>query len=66
MFPQKARAGVAYSISKHFVIWYAKTDAERFGKKGVRVLSVTRGILIRRWEDSKKQRLPVMFPVMRS
>ncbi len=43
VFPQKARAGVAYSISKHFVIWYAKTDAERFGKKGVRVLSVTPG-----------------------
>lgn len=38
-----ARTGVAYSISKHFVIWFAKTDAARFGAKGVRCLSVTPG-----------------------
>lgn len=25
--PKNARTGVAYSISKHFVIWFAKTDA---------------------------------------
>ena len=43
LFPEKARAGVAYGISKHFVIWFAKTDAARFGEKGVRVLSVTPG-----------------------
>lgn len=43
IFPKDTRAGVAYAISKHFVIWYAKTDAARFGEKGVRVLSVTPG-----------------------
>lgn len=43
IFPQKVRAGVAYGISKHFVIWFAKTDAARFGEKGVRVLSITPG-----------------------
>ena len=43
LFPKKSRAGVAYSISKHFVIWYAKTDAARFGAKGIRVISVTPG-----------------------
>ena len=43
LFPEKSRAGLAYGISKHFVIWYAKTEAARFGKKGVRVLSVTPG-----------------------
>lgn len=43
LFPKKTRAGVAYGISKHFVIWFAKTDAARFGQKGVRVLSVTPG-----------------------
>lgn len=42
-FPEKSRPGIAYGISKHFVIWYAKTEAARFGKKGVRVLSVTPG-----------------------
>lgn len=43
LFPKKQRTGIAYSLSKHFVIWYAKTDAARFGEKGVRVLSVTPG-----------------------
>lgn len=43
IFPKKSRSGVAYAISKNFVIWFAKTDAARFGAKGVRVLSVTPG-----------------------
>lgn len=43
LFPRKVRPGVAYGISKDFVIWFAKTDAARFGEKGVRVLSVTPG-----------------------
>jgi len=43
LFPEKVRAGVAYGISKHFVIWFAKQDAARFGKKGVRVISVSPG-----------------------
>lgn len=43
LFPKKARSGVAYAISKHFVIWYAKNDAEKFGQKGVRVLSISPG-----------------------
>lgn len=43
LFPKKTRSGVAYGISKHFIIWFAKTDAARFGEKGVRVLSVTPG-----------------------
>lgn len=42
-FPASARPGVAYSISKSFVIWFARTDAARYGKRGVRVLSVTPG-----------------------
>lgn len=43
LFPKKVRSGVAYGISKHFVIWLAKQDASRFGEKGIRVLSVTPG-----------------------
>jgi NAD(P)-dependent dehydrogenase (short-subunit alcohol dehydrogenase family) len=43
LFPKKVRAGVAYGISKHFVIWYAKTDAAKFGQKGIRVISITPG-----------------------
>jgi NAD(P)-dependent dehydrogenase (short-subunit alcohol dehydrogenase family) len=43
LFPKKTRSGVAYSISKSFVIWYAKTDAAKFGQKGIRVLSISPG-----------------------
>lgn len=43
LLPKASRSGAACSISKHFVIWFAKTDTARFGLKGVRVLSVTPG-----------------------
>ncbi|QDR80303.1 SDR family oxidoreductase [Sporomusa termitida] len=43
VFPQKLRSSMAYGISKNFVIWYAKTDAARFGQKGIRVISVSPG-----------------------
>lgn len=43
LFPEKVRAGVSYGISKNFVIWFAKQDAARFGKKGIRVISVSPG-----------------------
>lgn len=43
LFPEKVRAGVAYGISKHFDIWFAKQDAARFGKKGARVISISPG-----------------------
>ena len=43
LFPESLRPGVAYGISKHFVIWFARTDAARFGAKGVRVLSIAPG-----------------------
>jgi len=43
LFPRKLRPGVSYGISKYFVVWYAKTDAAKFGKKGIRVLSVSPG-----------------------
>jgi len=37
------RNGMAYSISKNFVIWYSKKNAARFGQKGARILSVSPG-----------------------
>lgn len=43
IFPKKLRSDISYSISKNFVIWYAKTDAAKFGQKGIRVLSVSPG-----------------------
>lgn len=43
LIPRKNRSGLAYAISKHFVIWYAKTDAQRYAKKNCRVLCITPG-----------------------
>lgn len=37
------RAGMAYGISKHFVIWFSKKSAGKFGAKGARVVSVSPG-----------------------
>lgn len=37
------RSGLAYSISKHFVVWLSRTSAGEFGEKGARVVSVSPG-----------------------
>ena len=37
------RRGVAYSISKNFVIWYTKKNAVKFGRKKSRILSISPG-----------------------
>ncbi len=41
--PQKLRPGIAYSLSKSFVVWYCKSQAARFGRQGARILSVSPG-----------------------
>ena len=43
IFPKAVREGIAYAISKDFVVWLARQDAGRFGAKGARVLSVSPG-----------------------
>ena len=43
LLPKKFSESISYGISKNFVIWYAKTDALKFGQKGIRVLSVSPG-----------------------
>ncbi len=54
IFPERYRADMAYSISKHFVIWYAKTDAARFGAKGIRVISVSPGLFETPMADAER------------
>lgn len=39
------RSGFAYSLSKNFVVWYAKKCAFEFGKKGIRVVSLSPGLI---------------------
>jgi NAD(P)-dependent dehydrogenase (short-subunit alcohol dehydrogenase family) len=43
MAPAQQRSGIAYSISKHFVVWYSKQMAPSFGAKGARIVSVSPG-----------------------
>jgi NAD(P)-dependent dehydrogenase (short-subunit alcohol dehydrogenase family) len=43
--PQKLRPGIAYSLSKSFVVWYCKSQAARFGRQGARILSVSPGAI---------------------
>jgi len=45
LLPKKARTGMAYSISKNFVMWYSKALAGRYGEKGARILSVSPGTI---------------------
>lgn len=41
--PKGLRSGLAYSLSKAFVLWYSREMAGRFGAKGARILSVSPG-----------------------
>lgn len=43
LFPKSVRPGVAYGISKDFVIWYSKKSALRYGEDGIRVVCVSPG-----------------------
>ena len=39
------RKGFAYSLSKNFVVWYAQKCAFEYGKKGIRVASLSPGLI---------------------
>jgi NAD(P)-dependent dehydrogenase (short-subunit alcohol dehydrogenase family) len=41
--PKKLRPGMAYSISKSFVMWYSASQAAKFGRRGARIVSVSPG-----------------------
>lgn len=40
-----AVSGFAYSLSKNFVTWYAKKCAFKYGKNGIRVVSLSPGLI---------------------
>jgi NAD(P)-dependent dehydrogenase (short-subunit alcohol dehydrogenase family) len=42
-FPCALRPGVAYALSKSFVVWYSRTKAADFGSRGARLLSISPG-----------------------
>ena len=39
------KSGFAYSLSKNFVVWYAQKSAFELGKKGIRVCSLSPGLI---------------------
>ncbi len=39
------RSGFAYTLSKNFVVWYAKKCAYEYGPKGIRVVSLSPGLI---------------------
>ena len=41
--PKRLRPGLAYSLSKCFVVWYSRSQAARFGSQGARIVSVSPG-----------------------
>jgi NAD(P)-dependent dehydrogenase (short-subunit alcohol dehydrogenase family) len=43
LLPRRLRPGMAYALSKHFVIWFSRRLAPELGREGARVLSVSPG-----------------------
>lgn len=41
--PEGQKTGMAYTISKNFVVWYTSRMALRYGKKGIRIVSISPG-----------------------
>lgn len=39
------KAGFAYAMSKNFVVWYAQKCAFEYGRKGIRVVSLSPGLI---------------------
>ena len=44
--PAEYAGHAAYSITKNFVVWYTKRAALKWGKRGVRVVSVSPGLVL--------------------
>lgn len=40
---EEQKTGMAYTISKNFVVWYTSRMAVRYGKKGIRINSISPG-----------------------
>ena len=49
------KAGFAYAISKNFVCWYAAKCAFEYGKKGIRVASLSPGLIATDMGNAEKE-----------
>ncbi|MBQ8339082.1 MAG: SDR family NAD(P)-dependent oxidoreductase [Clostridia bacterium] len=56
------RKGFAYSLSKNFVVWYAKKCAFEYGKKGIRVVSLSPGLIATGMGNMEKEEGGMLIP----
>ena len=49
------KAGFAYALSKHFVTWYARKCAYEYGLKGIRVCSLSPGLIATAMGELEKE-----------
>ena len=54
--------GFAYSLSKNFVVWYAKKCAFEYGVKGVRVVSLSPGLIATDMGNLEKEDGGMLIP----
>ncbi len=56
------RKGFAYSLSKNFVVWYAKKCAFEYGKQGIRVVSLSPGLIATDMGNLEKEDGGMLIP----
>ena len=54
--------GFAYSLSKNFVVWYAQKCAFEYGKKGIRVVSLSPGLIATDMGNMEKEEGGMLIP----
>ena len=54
--------GFAYSLSKNFVVWYAKKCAFEYGKAGIRVVSLSPGLIATDMGNLEKEDGGMLIP----
>lgn len=56
------KKGFAYSLSKNFVIWYAQKCAFEYGLKGIRVVSLSPGLIATSMGNLEKEEGGMLIP----
>ena len=54
---------MAYAFSKNFVVWYAKKCAFAYGKKGIRVVSLSPGLIATDMGNLEKEEGGSLIPL---
>ena len=57
------RKGFAYALSKNFVVWYAKKCAFEYGPRGIRVVSLSPGLIATDMGNLEKEDGAMLIPL---